>query len=243
MGYSSVSNTEIETAHRRLESLQYILFITNVIMLLVALANFSVCIWIRFDLDFWEWVIEINWYSYWNAMYVVMVAMLLHAGNSLLSAWGTFSRNRTTLLISVILRLIFWCVTVAGVIVICMYGVEESKRLIKELDEVFKALIDKWDYDPRASRIMTQIQEYVGCCGGKANSMDFIKVHKEVPFSCRHPVTGNRFRYGCPQTVAWWLEPWTSTLAGISLGFCLLDFLVIGITVRVRNYIGMVKET
>ena len=47
MGYSSVSNTEIETAHRRLESLQYILFITNVIMLLVAIANFSVCIWIR----------------------------------------------------------------------------------------------------------------------------------------------------------------------------------------------------
>ena len=35
--------------------------------------------------------------------------------------------------------------------------------------QVFKALIDKWDYDPRASRIMTQIQEYVGCCGGKAN--------------------------------------------------------------------------
>merc|ERR1712066_880508 len=63
----------------------------------------------------------------------------------------------------------------------CSYGVEESKKLIKELDEVFKALIDKWDYDPRASRIMTQIQEYVGCCGGKANSMDFIKVHKEVP--------------------------------------------------------------
>ena len=97
-------------------------------------------------------MIEINWYSYWNAMYVVMIAMLLHAGNSLLSAWGTFSRNRTTLLISVILRslphlnlvspfkpiirVIFWCVTVAGVIVICIYGVEESKRLIKELDEV-----------------------------------------------------------------------------------------------------------
>ena len=22
----------------------------------------------RFDLDFWEWVMEIDWYSYWNAM-------------------------------------------------------------------------------------------------------------------------------------------------------------------------------
>ena len=114
-------------------------------------------------------MIEINWYSYWNAMYVVMVAMLLHAGNSLLSAWGTFTRNRTVLLFSIILRFIFWFVTVAGVIVICIYGVEESKKLIKELDVVFKTLIDRWDYDPRASRIMTQIQEYVGCCGGKAN--------------------------------------------------------------------------
>ena len=93
-------------------------------------------------------------------------------------------------------------------------------------------------------------------------SMDFIRKGREVPYSCRHPVTGqnsdtllnihynvnlpnspgNRFRYGCPQTVAWWLEPWTSTLAGISLGFCLLDLLVVGITVRVRTYIRMVKE-
>ena len=31
--------------------------------------------------------------------------------------------------------LVFW-VTVAGVIVICLYGVEESKLLIKELDDV-----------------------------------------------------------------------------------------------------------
>ena len=58
----------------------------------------------RFDLDFWEWVIEINWYTYWHAMYVVMIAMLLHALNSLLSAWGTFTQNRTVLLVSIILR-------------------------------------------------------------------------------------------------------------------------------------------
>merc|ERR1712214_149174 len=159
--------------------------------------------WIRFDLDFWEWVMEIDWYSYWNAMYVVMVAM---------------------------------------VIVICLYGVEESKLLIKELDDVFKRLIYEWDNDPRASRIVTQIQEYVGCCGARRNYLDYINVRKSVPSSCRHPVSGNRYRYGCPQTVAWWLEPWTSTLSGISLGFCLLDFLVLGITVRVRRYIGLVKE-
>ena len=25
--------------------------------------------------------------------------------------------------------------------------------------------------------------------------------------------------------VAWWLEPWTATLAGVSLGFCVLDYI------------------
>ena len=45
-------------------------------------------------------------------------------------------------------------------------------------------------------------------------------------------MAGNRYRYGCPQTVAWWLEPWTSTLAGVSLGFCMMDLLVTTLTVK-----------
>ena len=28
---------------------------------------------LRFDLDFWEWVLEINWYTYWNAMWVILL--------------------------------------------------------------------------------------------------------------------------------------------------------------------------
>ena len=30
---------------------------------------------LRFDLDFWEWVEEINWYTYWNAMWVIMIIL------------------------------------------------------------------------------------------------------------------------------------------------------------------------
>merc|ERR1712110_1367603 len=238
-GYVDYDQYDLE---KSINCKKWTMMIFNVFRFILGIATFCICIWIRFDLDFWEWVIEINWYTYWHAMYVVMIAMLLHALNSLLSAWGTFTQNRTVLLVSIILRFIIWCITVAGIIVICIYGVEESKKLITELDEVFQRLIHRWNDDPRASRIMIQIQEYVGCCGGKANSMDFIWKGREVPYSCRHPVTGNRFRYGCLQTVAWWLEPWTSTLAGISLGFCLLDLLVVGITARVRTYIGIVKE-
>lgn len=72
-------------------------------------------------MDFWEWVEEINWYTYWNAMYVlvtiintatvtsdlryvVMIAMVLHALNSLLSAYGAFSESRAVLIGSLVLR-------------------------------------------------------------------------------------------------------------------------------------------
>ena len=47
-------------------------------------------------------------------------------------------------------------------IVITLWGVEESPVLIKELREVFLDLVHGWDVDPRKSRILRQIQEYVG---------------------------------------------------------------------------------
>ena len=56
-----------------------------------------------------------------------------------------------------------------GLVFICIYGVEESKPLIAELDLVFKDLIIRKDTDARADRILVQIQEYVGCCGASGN--------------------------------------------------------------------------
>ena len=47
MDYNAVRKNDMDHVYSRLESTQYFLFITNIVMLLVALANFSVCIWIR----------------------------------------------------------------------------------------------------------------------------------------------------------------------------------------------------
>lgn len=139
--------------------------------------------------------------------YIVMVAMVFHAFNNALSAYGTFTQSRTILLISLLVRVVTWCITLAGMVVICIYGVEESTTLIKELDVVFRGkmrgwrrvlsshfadIIQRMDSDPRASRILVQIQEYVGCCGATGNSLDFVHMRKPMPDSCRHPVTGNR---------------------------------------------------
>ena len=41
---------------------------------------------------------------------------------------------------------------------------------------------------------------------------------------------GNCYTAHCPQTLAWWLEPWTATLAAISVFFCAADFPVVCLT-------------
>merc|ERR1712192_124302 len=101
-------------------------------------------------------------------------------------------------------------------------------------------LMGRWDFDERASRVMTMIQEYVGCCGASGNRDDYINMHKPVPFSCKHPVTGNCYTTGfsCPQALAWWLEPWSCTLAGSSLFFCVLDVVILGITKQLHSALG-----
>ena len=46
---------------RSLTNLKWASVVLTLLVFLVALVTFSVCIWIRFDLDFWEWVEEMDW--------------------------------------------------------------------------------------------------------------------------------------------------------------------------------------
>ena len=56
--YKTQSQEDFKTLMRQ----KWSIVILNVIVFFIALAIFGVCIWIRFDLDFWEWVVEIDWY-------------------------------------------------------------------------------------------------------------------------------------------------------------------------------------
>jgi len=100
-----------------------------------------------------------------------------------------------------------------GAIIICIFGVEESPVLIKELNEVFLGLIYRMDYDDRASRILKIVQEYVRCCGADGSD-DYINAYKPVPWECRDRITGSEYTYGCRQSFAWYIEPWSACLAG-----------------------------
>ncbi len=51
--------------NKTIDRYKWVVLIFNILSLILGVATFSVCIWIRIDLDFWEWVVEIDWYSYW----------------------------------------------------------------------------------------------------------------------------------------------------------------------------------
>ena len=83
-------------------------------------------------------------------------------------------------------------------------------------------------------RALNMVQEYVGCCGS-TGSDDYNSALKAVPNECRDPVTGLEYPYGCSQQFAWWLEPWTCAVAGLTSGLVLLHIAQIIIGTGIKN--------
>jgi len=197
---------------KSINAYKWTMMIFNVFSTILGIVTFSVCIWVRFDLDFWEWVVEIDWYTYWYCTYFLMITTILIVINSLIGAYGIiYERPGLILFNSISMSVLFFFELIGGVIII-VYGVEESTVLVAELNERFMRLVYLWDVDPRASRILRQIMEYIGCCGADGSD-DFINAMKPVPYECRDLITGNEYGFGCQQQLAWWLESWSAFFA------------------------------
>ena len=94
-------------------------------------------------------------------MYVCMIAFVLVALTSILQAYAVIEMVPFALGTSIILLIICWFMELIGGILIIIYGVEQSPALTNSLDTVFFRLIYDYDINPRSSRILTIIQEYV----------------------------------------------------------------------------------
>ena len=94
-------------------------------------------------------------------MYVNLINFILVAGTCILQAYGVIQMVPTALGFSIILWIICWIFSWIGGVLIIVYGVEQSPVLMNSLDEVFWRLIYATNIDPRATRILTIIEEYV----------------------------------------------------------------------------------
>ena len=55
------ADDEMDYHLTKLTNWKGILFILNCLVLVVSTTNFGICLWIRFDLDFREFVFEMDW--------------------------------------------------------------------------------------------------------------------------------------------------------------------------------------
>ena len=58
-----------------------------------------------------------------------------------------------------------------------------------------------------------------------------------MPPECRDRVKGSEYTYGCGQQFAWWLEPWTATLAGVCVTFLLIHVAQMVVINKMVKYI------
>jgi len=220
---------------------RWALLIISLIVFVACIAIFSICIWIRFDLDFWEWCVEIEWYTYWYCTYYVMITLIIVGLTSLLTMYGVLFEQSGTLGLSFFLYILCWFMDFIGAIIICLYGVEESETLITELNEVFLDLIFRMEYDDRARRILKIIQEYVRCCGADGSD-DYINANKPVPWECRDRTTGSEYAYGCQQSFAWYIEPWTAAIAGTLVTFLVIHIIQMVLCLKLVRKIKQQRE-
>ena len=55
-------------------------------------------------------------------------------------------------------------------------------------------------------------------------------------------ITGSEYAYGCQQQLAWWLEPWTATLAGICCFYLVSNIFGIIINRKLRQALALVVD-
>ena len=102
-----------------------------------------------------------NRYTYWYCIYFIMFSFIILGLTCVLTIYGVLFESGGALGVCFFFYILCFILDFIGAIIICIFGVEESPVLIKELNEVFMGLIYRMDYDERASRILKIVQEYV----------------------------------------------------------------------------------
>ncbi|CAG0923521.1 unnamed protein product [Notodromas monacha] len=120
-----------------------------------------------------------------------------------------------------VLNGVMFILTLAGAAYTLDHGIEYSK-LSPWLKTRLLQLVDGYEHNTRDRRIMDMIQEFIGCCGS-ISAGDYDNIGREIPDTCRHPVTGNDYVDGCYEVFAWYLETKSGWIAGVALFLCLFQ--------------------
>ncbi|XP_018014956.1 tetraspanin-2A [Hyalella azteca] len=227
---------------------RYLMYVFNAIFFVFGSILFAFCLWIRFDPNIDNYVRNINFMVYWQAVITCMVGALIVMIASCIGCCSTYLWSKTLLIAYIATSVLAFSVNLGGAIYLLSIGLD-STGAYQYIQENFANLIYRYNYDITAKRSVDIIQETIHCCGGYSTG-DWDAIHMPYPDSCRDKVTGNQFSYSCALMGASFLEFRTGWVSGIALCICFLQIFTMmfgcciykGINDRRKVYAYVYKE-
>ncbi|XP_015435741.1 PREDICTED: 23 kDa integral membrane protein [Dufourea novaeangliae] len=208
---------------QRIQCIKFTIFCLNAIIWLLGSSMFGLCMWLRLDPGFQEWVDFLDIYEFYIGIYILLVASILIVIITFIGCGVALMEHVLGLFIFVGLQLLCYVMGLAGTAILLDYSTYDS-HIQPLIRKSMTALINNY-HDDRATYILQLIQESIGCCGADG-PRDYLILKKPLPTECRDTVTGNAFFHGCVEEISWFLEGRSEWLAGLALALCLLHVII-----------------
>ena len=225
---------------QRIQSIKFTIFCLNAIIWLLGSAMFGLCMWLRLDPGFQEWVDFLDMEEFYIGIYILLAVSIFIIIITFVGCGVTLMEHTLGLYIFAGLQMFCYVLGLVGTCILLDYSTYDSK-IQPLIRRSMTALIEKY-HDERATFVLRLIQESIGCCGADG-PMDYLKLKKPLPNECRNTVTGNAFFHGCVEEISWFLEGRSGWLAGLALALCLLHIVIAALTTTLVRAIKKEEES
>nr|XP_012143537.1 PREDICTED: 23 kDa integral membrane protein isoform X2 [Megachile rotundata] len=190
---------------------------------LLGCAMFGLCMWLRLDPGFQEWVDFLDMYEFYIGIYILLAASLFVVIVTFIGCGVALMEHILGLYVYVGLQLLSYVLGLVGTAILLDYSTYDSK--IQPLIRRSMTSLISRSQDDRATYILQLIQESIGCCGADG-PMDYLTLRRPLPTECRNSVTGNAYFHGCVEEISWFLEGRSGWVAGLALALCVLHIVI-----------------
>ncbi|XP_033184599.1 tetraspanin 2A isoform X1 [Bombus vancouverensis nearcticus] len=235
-----VGKTSGPQLEQRIQCIKFTIFCLNAIIWLLGSSMFGLCMWLRMDPDFQEWVAFLEIYEFYIGIYILLTASIFIVIITFIGCGVALMEHILGLYVYVGLQLLSYVLGLAGTAVLLDYSTYDS-NIQPLIRRSMTSLINNY-HDQRSTYILQLIQESIGCCGADG-PMDYITLRKPLPTECRNTVTGNAFFYGCVEEISWFLEGRSGWLAGLSLGLCMLHIIIAALSLALIRAIKKEEQS
>lgn len=219
---------------------KYYLYCFNVTSVILSIFIISIALYLRFDWDIRNYIIELGAQLMWTGPYIMIASSSLTILIALFGCSAAIRENPLQLLVFIFSTAVAAVLCLAGLAYALNHGTRFSK-IEPWLTQRITMYINEGDNNAKYSRVIRMIQEDLGCCGA-TGWQDYSNYNKPIPYECRHPITGNMYVYGCNYVFPEYFEPFIGWMSGIGLLLIVLQIFAMMAAIVLRRSVQMEND-